>query len=160
MSIDAFAKISGVPGEATHKNHAGEVQLDSWSWGVQQISTGAVGSGTKAKGKASSQPFTFSHNYDKASTALANHCAAGTHFEEIVVSCAQATGEQNDFLKVTMKECLISSVSIGAGSGGVVSETISVDFTSIEYEYTPYDAKGKKGGSLKFGWDLAKEVVS
>ena len=38
MTIDANLKLAGVEGESTHKDHKGEIQVLSWSWGLTQSS--------------------------------------------------------------------------------------------------------------------------
>lgn len=154
MSIDCHIKFDGVEGEATHKDHKGEIEVLSWSWGVSNAS-GAVSGGGSGKGKAQAQEFHFVHNYDKASPVLAKQCTSGKHFKEVVMTGRKAGEGQKDFLKVTMKEVFVSSVQPGGSSGGDIVEQISLSYKDIEFAYKPQDDKGGLGGEVKYGWNVA-----
>jgi type VI secretion system secreted protein Hcp len=154
MSTDSHFKFDGVEGEATHKDHKGEIEVLSWSWGVSQ-SSGATAGGGSGKGKASPGEMSFTHLYDKASPVLAKHCASGKHFATAVLTARKAGEGQKDFLKVTLKEVFVTSVHPSGGSGGDVIESIACSYKDIEFEYKAQDDKGGLGGSVKFGWNVA-----
>jgi type VI secretion system secreted protein Hcp len=154
MTIDANLKLAGVEGESTHKDHKGEIDLLAWSWDVRQESTAAMGQGS-GKGKGIPGTFVFAHYYDKASPVLAKNCANGKHFDSAVITCRKAGEGQLDFLKVTLKQVLVTSVSPSASSGGEISESVALSYADIEFEYKPQDDKGALGGSVKFGWNVA-----
>lgn len=154
MTIDANLKLAGVEGESTHKDHKGEIDLRAWSWDVKQESTAAAGSGS-GQGKGIPGRFVFAHFYDKASPVLAKYCANGKHFDTAVITCRKAGEGQQDFLKVTLKQVLVTSVSPSASSGGQISESVALSYADIEFEYKPQDDKGALGGSVKFGWNVA-----
>jgi type VI secretion system secreted protein Hcp len=153
MAIDCNLKIDGVDGESAHKSHKGEIQVLSWNWGVAQPSSSGIGGGA-GKGKASPSSLKFTHTYDKASPVLAKQCASGKHFPSAVLSVCKAGEGQQDFLKVTMKKVLITGVTPGANAAGDVSETVSLDYDDIEFEYKEQKPDGSLGGSVKFGWDI------
>lgn len=152
MSIDYHIKIDKVEGESTHKDHKGEVQALSWSWGVSQPSSVGSGVGGSAKGKAVGQEFVFTHHYDKSSPVIAKHCASGKHFDSVVMTARQAGEGQKDFLKITLKDCMVVSVTPSGHSGGEIVESVGLSYTDIEFEYKPMDGKGNQGGSVKMGW--------
>jgi type VI secretion system secreted protein Hcp len=153
MSIDCNLKIDGVDGESAHKDHKGEIQVMSWSWGVSQPSSSGVGGGA-GKGKAVPSSVKWSHAYDKASPVLAKHCAKGKHFDKAVLTVRKAGEGQQDFLIVTLKKAMVTSVSPAANSVGDVSETVTMDYDDIEFEYKEQKPDGSMGGSVKFGWDI------
>jgi len=153
MAIDTHIKFDGVDGEATHKDHKGEIEVLSWSWGVSNA-PGTTGGGS-GKGKASPGDMQLTHLYDKASPVLAKNCASGKHFKQAVITCRKSGEGQKDFLKITMKEVFISSVQPSAGSDGLLVESVSVSYKDIEFAYKPQDDKGGLGGEVKFGWNVA-----
>jgi type VI secretion system secreted protein Hcp len=153
MSSDSHFKFDGVDGESTHKDHKGEIEVLSWSWGVQQHS--ATSGGGSGKGKAQPGDMSFMHLYDKASPVLAKHCVAGKHFATAVLTARKAGEGQKDFLKITLKEVLITSVQPSGSSGGDLAESVSCSYKDIEFEYKPQDDKGGLGGAVKFGWNVA-----
>lgn len=159
MPIDCHVKIEGVDSESTHKDHKGEIDCISWSWNVTQPSAVGSGVGGAAKGKAIPGEFTFTHRYDKASPVIAKHCAAGKHFPSIACTMRQAGEGQKDFMKITMKECMITAASPAASAGGEIYESVSLSYVDIEFDYKPMDEKGTLGGSVKFGWNVSSTAI-
>jgi type VI secretion system secreted protein Hcp len=155
MPIDCHIKIEGVESESVHKDHKGEIDVLSWSWSVSQPSAVGSGVGGQAKGKAIPGEFVFTHRYDKASPVIAKHCAQGKHFPTIVCTARQAGEGQKDFLKITLKECMITSAQPSAAGGGEIMEAVALSYVDIEFDYKPMDEKGNLGGSVKFGWNVA-----
>lgn len=153
MAIDCNLKIEGVDGESAHKDHKGEIQVLSWNWAVSQPSTAGNGGGA-GQGKATPSSLKWTHSYDKASPVLAKQCASGKHFPTAVLTVRKAGEGQKDFLKVTLKKVLITGVAPGANSAGDVSETVTMDYDDIEFEYKEQKPDGSLGGSVKFGWDI------
>lgn len=153
MPIDCNLKIDGVDGESAHKDHKGEILVLAWDWAVSQPSSNGVGGGN-GKGKASPSSLKFTHAYDKASPVLAKQCASGKHFPSAVLTVRKAGEGQQDFLKVTLKQVLVTGVSPAAVIEGEVSETVTMDYDDIEFEYKEQKPDGSLGGSVKFGWDI------
>ena len=106
------------------------------------------------------QDFHFVMKVNKASPKLFLACASGEHIEKAVLTCRKAGKEQQEFLKVTITDLLISSYQTG-GSGArrrVPTDQISLNFAKIEWEYKPQNADGTLGGSVNTGWDQKKNV--
>lgn len=158
MSSDFHIKLDGVTGESVHDKHKGEIEVMSWSWGVSNASGSGSGGGS-GKGKAVPQDMYFVHLYDKASPVLAQKCADGKHFKDLVLTCRKSGDGQQEFLKITLKEVFITNLQISGSQGGDVLETVSVSFKDIETAYKPQDDKGAGKGEVKFGWDVAASKV-
>ena len=118
MAFDAFLKIEGIDGESTDKTHPGEIEIESFSWGVTQTGTGGTGGGG-GTGKAVLQDFHFAALTSKASPNLMLACAIGRHFQRATLTCRKAGGSgQVEFLKIKLDDCLVSSYDIGGASCG------------------------------------------
>lgn len=154
MSGDFHIKFDGVEGEASHKDHKGEIELLSWSWDVSQASGSAAGGGS-GRGKAQPGEFTISHLYDKASPVLAKHCASGKHFKDAKLTARKAGEGQKAFLTITLKEVFVTSVTPSGGDDGTITEEVKCSYKDIEFAYKPQDDKGGLGGEVKFGWNTA-----
>jgi type VI secretion system secreted protein Hcp len=154
-AVDYFLKIDGIQGESKADKHKDEIDIESFSWGATQSGTFAVGGGGGA-GKVSMQDFHFTMGVNKASPALFLACAQGDHIHKAVLTCRKAGKEQQEFMKVTMNDVLVSSFQTG-GSGGsdvVPTDQISLNFAKIEVEYKEQDATGKLLGQVKKWFDL------
>jgi type VI secretion system secreted protein Hcp len=158
MAIDCHIKFEGVEGEAVHKDHKGEVEVLSWSWGAHNAANPRAGGMGTGKGEPSA--FNFMHSYDKSSPVLAKHCASGKHFKDVTLTARKSGEGQKDFFKVVMKEVFITSVQPQANQSGGIMETVAMSYKDIEFFYKPQDAKGGLGGEVKFGWNTKSTKIT
>ena len=153
-AVDYFLKIDGIPGESMDAAHKGEIQVESFSWGETQQGTHAAGGGGGA-GKVHMQDFHFVSKFNKASAVLFLACATGQHIKKAELFCRKAGGKQEEFLKVTLTDLLVSSYQTG-GSGHsdiVPTGQISLNFSKIEFEYKEQKPDGTLAGPTKAGYD-------
>ena len=154
-AVDYFLKIEGIEGESQDSKHKGDIDIESWSWGATQVGAHAAGGGGGA-GKVSMQDFHFVMKINKASPKLMLACATGEHIKKATLVCRKAGKEQQEFLKVTMSDLLVSSYQTG-GSGGsdiVPMDQISLNFSKIEFEYFAQKPDGGVVSAGKTGYDL------
>jgi len=153
--VDYFLKIEGIEGESADSKHKNEIDLESWSLGATQSGTHAAGGGGGA-GKVAFQDFHFVMKINKASPKLMLACASGEHLKKAVLTCRKAGKDQQEFLKITLSDALISSYQTGgSGHGDIVpTDQISINFSKIEQEYKEQKADGSLGGAVTAGWDV------
>lgn len=157
MAIDMFCKIDGIDGESTDDKHKNWIEILSYSWTVSQPVSMASGTGGRTGGRADFQDFNITKILDKASPNLALYCANGKHIPKIEMQLCLATGEKHTFMKYTLEDVVVSSVSPGGAAGAGETrplESVTFNYGKIEWEYTPIDQTGKKGAAVKQGWDL------
>jgi type VI secretion system secreted protein Hcp len=153
---DIFIKIDGIKGEARDAKHKGEIDVESFSWGVSQTGTMQKGGGGGA-GKVNVQDLTFLHRLDAASPLLLLACCNGQHIKDALLTARKAGEDPVEYLKIKMTDVLITSVTpAGDGAQDHTLESVSLNFAKVEVEFTPQDAKGKPGGPVKMGWDIAE----
>jgi type VI secretion system secreted protein Hcp len=153
--VDYFIKIDGIEGESQDAKHKGEIDLESWSWGESQSGTHS-GQGGGGAGKVSMQDFHFVMKVNKSSPKVMLACASGQHIPKAVLTCRKAGTDQQEFLKITMSDLLVSSYQTG-GSGHsdiVPTDQVSLNYSKIEFEYKEQKPDGTLGGSVKAGWNL------
>lgn len=155
MAVDMFLKLEGIKGEAADHKHEEEIDVLAWSWGASQSGTTHVGGGSGA-GKANFQDVSITKYVDKSSHALLKAVAVGQHIPSALLTVRKAGEKPLEYIKLTMKNCLISSVSTG-GSGGEdrLTENISINFGNFQYEYTPQKPDGSGDSVLPFAFDIA-----
>jgi type VI secretion system secreted protein Hcp len=154
MSVDLFLKIDGIDGESQSEKHKGEIDVLSWSWGVTQSGNMHTGGGGGA-GRANVQDILFTKGVDKSTPKLFKASCEGAHIAKMVLSANKAGGKQMEYIKITLSDCLISSISTG-GSGGQESftENVTVNFSKVEMVYFQQDAKGGPAGNVPFSYDV------
>ena len=158
MATDYFLKLDGIDGESTDDKHKGEIDVVSFSWGVQQMGTHQTGGGGGA-GKASPSDVNLTMATCKASPKLYLACATGEHIKTAKLVVRKAGGGQQEYLTVTMSECLVSSFQTG-GNGDVPIDNFSLNIGKMEFEYKPQKADGTLDSPVKTGYDykLNKKV--
>ncbi|HWQ53382.1 MAG TPA: type VI secretion system tube protein Hcp [Bryobacteraceae bacterium] len=154
-AVDYFLKIDGIEGESPDSKHKSEIQLLSFSWGETNAGTFAAGGGGGA-GKVQMQDFHFVMNVNKASPKLFLACACGEHIKKAILTARKAGKDQQEYLKVTFSDLLISSFQTsGSGdAGNLPLDQISFNFAKVEMEYKEQKADGTLGGAIQAGYDL------
>jgi type VI secretion system secreted protein Hcp len=159
-AVDYFLKIDGIDGESQDQKHKNEIDLLSWSWGESNSGSSAFGGGGGA-GKVSMQDFHFTMNTNKASPSLFLACATGSAIKSGILTCRKAGKTQQEYLKITFSDLLISSYQLGGSSGEVVPvEQISFNFSKIEHSYAAQKPDGSLEAPLKHQYDLKLNVGS
>jgi type VI secretion system secreted protein Hcp len=150
-----FLKLDGISGESTDVNHTDEIDVESWSWGVSN-SGGGGGGGGGGSGKATFQDFQFVSRISKASPALFLACASGSHIKDALLSGVRSAGKSKgtDFLKYKLRDVMVTSHTQGDSEGVAPMEQFSLNFSKVEWSYTPTSAAGKTQPPVSAGWDL------
>jgi type VI secretion system secreted protein Hcp len=152
--IDYFLKIKGIDGESQDDKHKNEIDILSWSWGESQAGTHASGGGGGA-GKVQMNDFSFVMKVNKASPKLLEACAIGAHIPEVLLTCRKAGGGQQEFLTIKLSDTLVSSFQTGGSAGSQFeTDSISLNFAKIHYEYKPQKKDGTLDGAIATGYDL------
>ncbi len=153
MSVQIVLKLGDIKGESIvgkggKPSHENEIDVISWSWGITQTGSSHVGSGGGA-GTADVHDLTIVKYVDKSSPIIASACFNGSHLKQAVLTCIKVAGGEPgkpkvavDFVKITMTgTVMVSSFSPGgSGSDDRFTETITLHFSDVEYEYTPQKA--------------------
>jgi type VI secretion system secreted protein Hcp len=155
MATDMFLKMQPLKGESQAKDHKGEIEIHSWHWGVSQDGTTHIGTGG-GSGKVSVQDATFTHFIDCASTGLLQACTTGKHFDEALLTCRKAGGDNPvEYLKIKFTNVIVSNVMSGGSSHEErVSENFTLNFQKFEHIYSQQDAKGVGSPGTPFKWDI------
>ncbi len=157
MAVDMFMEMGDkISGETKDKEFSKKKAIDvlAWSWGMSQSGSFHEGGGGGA-GKASFQDVSFTKWVDSSTPALMIHLAKGTHIPECKLTCRKAGEGQQRYIEITMKKCIVSSLSTG-GSGGEdrLTENVTLNFAEVNYEYFVQDDKGVTKSSGKFPWSI------
>lgn len=161
MATDYTLKIDTAPGESKRDGAVDEIDVLSWSWGASQTGTMSYGGGGGG-GKVNFNDFTFTMKVNKASPVLYLRCCDGEHLKQAVLTCRKAGGKQQDFLKITFKDLIVTSYSIGGsnGSDDIPMESFSLSAAQTEFLYKEQKIDGTLAAGTPICYDqkLGKKV--
>lgn len=152
---DMFLMVRGakhglIKGEAQDDLHNEEIDVLSWSWGMQ--AKASLGGGT-ATGKLAINELKIVKRVDSASTALMGALRTNESIQKAVLTLRKAGKGHLEYLRVTIEQGRVTSLTVdggdGAGSADVV-ERVSFSFNKIEVEYWPQGKEGLPKGSMTF----------
>jgi type VI secretion system secreted protein Hcp len=160
---DMFLMVKGakhgvIKGESQDGQHKGEIDVLSWSWGMQ--AKPSLGGGT-ASGKASIHDLRIVKRVDSASTALMLALRTNEPIQKAVLTLRKAGKTQLEYMKVTIEQGRVTALTVDAGdvSGSPdVIERVSFSFNKIEIEYVPQGKDGQPQGGMTFA-DQWSDVV-
>jgi type VI secretion system secreted protein Hcp len=155
-SSDFLLKIDGIDGESEQKGHEKAIDVLSWSWGASNSGSMSVGSGG-GTGKVNMQDFHFVMAFNNASPKLMQQCSTGEHIKKAQLFVRKSGGDPKEYMTWTFHDLLISSYQTGGhGGGDLPTDQVSFNYSKVELEYKPQDAKGQLGASVFGKFDLKK----
>lgn len=154
MATDYFLKLDDVKGESNDSKHKGEIDITSFSWGETQ--SGSPLGGGHGTAKVTVQDLHFTHYIDKASPDLFKICATGKHIPNGVLVARKAGDKPLEYLKIEMKDVMVTSIQVGGHGGGdsIPQEQVSLSFASVKMTYTPQKADGSGDTPADFKYDI------
>jgi type VI secretion system secreted protein Hcp len=164
---DMFLKIEGartgpIKGEAQDMLHEGEIDIHSWSWGMQgnASATATAGGRTGGASQVSVSELIITKSFDRASTSLLGALRSNEPLKRAVLTARKAGGASAvEFLTMTLENARIRSLEL-SGSGGdndPVREQIAISFQKIAIEYRGQESSGGGNAVSRFETDLTPQ---
>lgn len=152
---DMFLMVKGarsglIKGESQDADHKGEIEVLSWSWGMQARSS--LGGGA-ATGKSSVLDLKVRKRVDSASTALMSALRSNEVIQKAVLTLRKAGRAPLEFFKVTIEQGRITGLNIEAGDTAgspEMFEHITFSFNKITVDYTLQGRDGQSLGGTQF----------
>jgi type VI secretion system secreted protein Hcp len=144
-----------INGESQDSQHKGEIEVLSWTWGIQgkpsKVTSGVTG-------RATVRELEIVKRVDKASTALMGAVRTNEVIKEAVLTLRKSGKTALEFLKITIEQGRVVSLDIEAGDpsgSAAIIERVTFSFNKISVEYTPQGADGQPQGSTMYEdqWD-------
>jgi len=157
MPVNMFLKLDNIKGESIDNKHKDEIDVLAWSWGMQTAVSATTSGG--AAGKVNVQDISITKHIDKATPGLMLACCGGQHFKEGLLTVRKAGETPLEYLKITMKEVVVSSISMGGSATEErLAETIKLNFAQFRTQYIPQKPDGSGDALVEMGWDIAHNV--
>ena len=159
MADDYILEIDGIKGESAKDGHIGQIDILSWSLGMSNPGSSATGGGG-GTGQVTYQDLHFTKEVESSSHDLQLKCAGGQPITKatLYVRKQGKDSKQQNFLKVTMEQLIVSSYSLSGGGGGAPQESFSLNFAKYKFEYAPQKADGSMEAFKSMSWDLKKNL--
>ena len=161
-SGDMFLSVKGarsgqIKGESQDTTHPDEIEILSWSWGMESRSS--LGGGTPT-GRAIVRELKVVKRVDSASTPLMSALRTNELITKAVLTVRKAGKSQLEYLKITIEQGRVTGLTLEAGDVGGspnVFENVVFSFNKITVEYVPQGKDGQARGSTQFTdqWDAS-----
>jgi type VI secretion system secreted protein Hcp len=152
-SESMWLKMDGCKGEAADDKHKEEIIVVGWNWGMTHPV--AFRGGGRSGGETTVQELTVSKFVDKASPNLMKYCLNAKSLGEVVLTARKRGENPIDYLKIKMKDAIVSSVSAtGTDGGELPMESVALAFEKVEVEYMKQKPDGTPDGAVTLKWNI------
>jgi type VI secretion system secreted protein Hcp len=150
-----YLKYDTIKGDVTAAGHEQWIELNSFQWGVGRgISSPTGASADRESSAPSVSEITCTKAQDVASTKLLSEAYQGEGKVVQLDFCKTDKGNLEVYLTYTLTNCMISGYSASSG-GDRPQETLSLNFTKVEYKLITQTAAGETGEPDTITYDLA-----
>ncbi len=154
-----YLKYDGVPGSATAAGHEKWIEVNSFQWGVGRgISAPTGGEENREASAPSVSEITVSKLQDVASAKLLLEALHGEGKTVTIDFVKTDKDKLETYLQYTLTNTMISGYSLSSG-GDRPSETLSLNFTKVEFSLTPHKATGAGSSTERAGYDIGLAKV-
>jgi type VI secretion system secreted protein Hcp len=160
-ATNVYLKLEGLDGESMDADHTDWIEVNSFSWGVDNPASFAIGQGGQAT-QAHIASINIQKHCDKSSVALYKACTTGKHIPSGTLSCLKLDGDSRvEYLKIDLTDIMVSGLQ-WSGSGGehLVHENVSLVFAEFKQAYKLQQDAGSAGGNTDFGYNIQTSKAS
>ena len=177
MSNDFFLKLDGIQGESKDEEHAGDIDIASWSFAVNEDEPGEKGVARTSGGRDDLPVFRqggdsaaygqalsgsvrvsdlhLSKRIDAASAPLLKAATTRQKIAKAVLTCRKASGAEGmEYLQIQLQDVLVSRWQATGEAGDILPcERLVLSYSRIELTYQPQARLGTSEGKKHAGWD-------
>ena len=149
-----YMNYNNIPGDVTADGHVNWIELNSFQWGVGRgISSPTGGSADRESSPPSLSEITVTKDQDKSSTKLLLEAYQGEGTDVVIDFCKTDKGNLEVFLEFTLNKTMVSGFSMSSG-GDRPSETLTLNFTKVEYKLITQNPDGTTGDPDTATYDI------
>lgn len=152
-----YLKIDGIDGDATHKDHHKWIDCFKVEYGIFREMQGKVGAGiTRETGTPKVSDVNICKRIDSSTPYLMTMAASGVSNKATLHYVS--TGAGYTYNEVKLSNCIVSSFNTSCDNE-TPTESFCLNFTAIEFKYTPYDEKNAAASPQVTAYDLTTTAV-
>jgi type VI secretion system secreted protein Hcp len=160
-NLSGFINWGDIKGGSTDDKHKDWSEITAFNHGLDQVASGSRSNeGGAFQSEVNHHPFLVTKRMDAASPKLYEALHNGTHLAKVIIELTRPTGKAPMvFMRYTMTNVALSSVSTAASSGGdsaFPEEVVGMTYTTMQWEYTKQDDTGAAQGTVATKINLAK----
>lgn len=149
-----------IKGNVTTQGYEDWIEVDSFSFGVGRGISMEVGNmANREATRPSISEINLSKSMDASSGGMFKESVSGSEGVKVVIHLVQTGSKEiQKYAEYTLENCLVSSYSVSASSGGAPVESISLSYGKLMSDLSNADKDNKNKASMKVGYDLEKGV--
>jgi type VI secretion system secreted protein Hcp len=152
-----FMKFGAKTGDVDTTQYKGWIMCHSFQFGSGRgIGSASASGGNRQGSHASVSEVTVTKSLDPATLHLWRDSLDGKLNTTVDFSFTLADQDNSEYLHVTLWDTGISGFSMSSG-GDRPSESLSLNFSKIEFKDTSKKADGSAGDNLTVNYDLSKQ---
>jgi type VI secretion system secreted protein Hcp len=159
MPGSAFIVLNGIAGESKTVSNA--IELESYSFAASNPAN--LGSSGLSGGTVTLSDFSFTCEVDASSGAILSQLYNGKPVDTATFTLVESTGaaQAPPYLTVTFTNCYITSHSLGGGSQGKPSQSVSFAYEQIAYAFsTQASADGSVSNAANATYNISTATTS
>ena len=153
-------------GESNLQKYEGMIEVLSYSWNVSNPIQSSPSNTGRTTGRPNFGELVITKKLDLTSPLFAFSCSAAENLKTVKLyllrqdANAGSTDARNLlYMTYILANTLVSSVSVG-GSGDIPIETITFNYSAINWEYHSQKTEISEEATIPKGWDLEKNTPS
>lgn len=164
MHNSIYLRVAGVTGEAKDVRHQGWIDIQTFQWQLRQPTEAGVGGGG-GSGRLVVRDLEVFARMDKAMPTLMTLGAEGKRLDTVSLVVCKAGSEQDEYLKIILKNVILSAIEMTRhpGGDGVEGSAVAMGDIGVVYRFSPslvevnyheQDENGSPGPQVTFNWDV------
>ncbi len=137
-----FLKVQGVTGEASDKDHKGEIDVVSWSWGMDAPVSVISGA---SSGMISVGELHVVKRVDQSSPTLMGFLRNRKRVPSAQLVVRKAGTSPLEYFKIELENVQVNGLKAESYESELV-EHLRLGFSKVKVSYTPQSATGARGG--------------
>lgn len=148
-----FLKVDGIGGESTNAEHAGEIDVEAWSFGAVAGDASHVGVGA-GSARPTLEPFAFETRMSTATPALFRACVTGSHIHTATLTGVRTSGDdRSELVAYALRDVTVTSSRHGDDRSGAPFDRFTLKFRSMTVTYTPQLPTGGPGAPVTVSYN-------